>query len=149
MAATILDKIVATKRREIDQARENVTPKQLRSQLAASPPPRDFFKALAASGPIRLIAEVKKASPSAGLIRQDFDPVAIAQTYAAHGAACISVLTDESYFQGKLEYLRTVRAAVEIPVLRKDFIIDSYQLLEARAAGADAVLLIAELTIAI
>ena len=144
MAATILDKIIATKRQEIDQARENVSIEQLQSQLTESPPPRDFFQALEGSGPIRLIAEVKKASPSAGIIRQDFDPVAIAQTYAAHGASCISVLTDQSYFQGSLDYLREVRSAVEIPVLRKDFIIDSYQLLEARAAGADAVLLIAE-----
>lgn len=144
MAATILDKIVATKRREIDLARENVAEDQLRSQLSESPPTRDFFQALAGPGPIRLIAEVKKASPSAGVIRQDFDPVAIAKTYEAHGAACISVLTDESYFQGNLGYLRSIRAAVEVPVLRKDFIIDSYQLLEARVAGADAVLLIAE-----
>jgi len=144
MAATILDKIVATKRREIDLARQNIPEDQLRSQLLESPPPRDFFQALTQPGPIRLIAEVKKASPSAGVIRKDFDPVAIAQTYAAHGAACISVLTDPTYFQGSLDYLRAVRTAVEVPVLRKDFIIDSYQLLEARAAGADAVLLIAE-----
>jgi indole-3-glycerol phosphate synthase len=93
---------------------------------------------------IRLIAEVKKASPSKGVIRSDFQPVQIAQTYQRHGASCISVLTDEPFFQGGLEDLRRVRSAVEIPVLRKDFILDRYQLLEARAAGADAVLLIAE-----
>ena len=144
MEATILDKIVATKRHEIDRSRKTVSEDQLRVQLLDSPPPRDFFQALAQPGPIRLIAEVKKASPSAGVIRKDFDPVAIAQTYAAHGAACISVLTDQTYFQGSLDYLRAVRRAIELPVLRKDFIIDSYQLLEARAAGADAVLLIAE-----
>ncbi len=144
MATTILDEIVATKRREIDLARHGIPEDQLRSQIRESPQPRDFFKALATPGPLRLIAEVKRASPSAGVIRPDFDPVAIAKTYQTHGAACISVLTDKPYFQGSLDYLRAVRAAVSIPVLRKDFIIDSYQLLEARVAGADAVLLIAE-----
>jgi indole-3-glycerol phosphate synthase len=99
---------------------------------------------LSAGPPIRLIAEVKKASPSKGVIRADFQPVEIAQTYQRHGASCISVLTDESYFQGSLDYLRCVRAAVDLPVLRKDFVIDPYQVLEARVAGADAVLLIAE-----
>lgn len=141
---TILDKIVATKRAEIDRAKSAVPLDDLRSQLADAPPVRDFFAPLASGGPIKLIAEVKKASPSQGVIRPDFDPVAIARTYEAHGAACLSVLTDEQYFQGRLEYLREVRNAVSIPVLRKDFILDAYQLLEARAAGADAVLLIAE-----
>jgi len=142
--ATILDKIVATKRDEIARAQLTLPEAELRSRLKDAPPVRDFFAPLAAAGPIKLIAEVKKASPSKGVIRADFDPVAIARIYEAHGASCLSVLTDEQFFQGSLEYLRGVRHAVRIPVLRKDFILDSYQLLEARAAGADAVLLIAE-----
>jgi indole-3-glycerol phosphate synthase len=117
---------------------------ELRRRLTAAPPVRDFLAALARPGAIRLIAEVKKASPSKGVIRADFDPVAIARTYQQHGAACLSVLTDEQYFQGSLDYLRQVREAVGLPVLRKDFVIDPYQVLEARAAEADAVLLIAE-----
>jgi indole-3-glycerol phosphate synthase len=141
---TILDKIVATKRVEIERAKSVTPERELRAQLGDAPAVRDFLAALAVEGPIRLIAEVKKASPSAGVIRANFDPVAIATIYAAHGAACISVLTDEEYFQGRPEYLTQIRAAVAIPVLRKDFILDTYQLVEARAAGADAVLLIAE-----
>ncbi len=141
---TVLDKIVATKRLEIDAAKAVLSEAALRQQLADAPPTRDFFAALAAEGPIKLIAEVKKASPSAGLIRDNFDPVTIAKTYAEHGASCISVLTDEPYFQGSLDYLQQIRAAVDLPLLRKDFILDSYQLVEARCAGADAVLLIAE-----
>jgi indole-3-glycerol phosphate synthase len=141
---TILDKIVNTKRKEIEQAKVARPIAELRAHMKDAPPVRDFFAALAAEGPIKLIAEVKKASPSVGLIRANFDPVAIAKIYEAHGAACISVLTDEPHFQGRLEYLTAIRAAVGIPVLRKDFILDSYQLVEARAAGADAVLLIAE-----
>ena len=141
---TILDQIVATKRIEIERAKSGRPEAELRAQLADAPLVRDFFAPLAAGGPIKLIAEVKKASPSAGAIRADFDPVAIARIYEAHGATCISVLTDEPHFQGRLEYLTQIRAAVHLPVLRKDFILDSYQLLEARAAGADAVLLIAE-----
>jgi indole-3-glycerol phosphate synthase len=141
---TILDQIVATKRDEIEAAKAAVPEAELRARLADASPVRDFFAPLAAEGPIKLVAEVKKASPSAGLIRADFDPVAIAQIYAAHGATCLSVLTDEPYFQGRLDYLAAIRAAVPLPVLRKDFILDTYQLVEARAAGADAVLLIAE-----
>lgn len=144
MAETILEKIVATKRTELVAARARRSEAELRAALVDAPPVRDYFQPLAAEGPIRLIAEVKKASPSAGVIRADFDPVAIAKIYEQHGATCLSVLTDESYFQGSLDYLRAVREAVGLPVLRKDFIIDSYQLLEARVAGADAVLLIAE-----
>jgi indole-3-glycerol phosphate synthase len=141
---TILDKIVATKHGEIAAAKAARPERELRARLTDAPPVRDFFAALAADGPIKLIAEVKKASPSVGLIRADFDPVAIAQIYARHGATCISVLTDEPHFQGHLEYLTAIRHAVATPLLRKDFILDPYQVVEARAAGADAVLLIAE-----
>jgi indole-3-glycerol phosphate synthase len=141
---TILDRIVATKREEVARAKAAVSEPQLRERLAAAPPVRDFLAAVSRRGPIRLIAEVKKASPSKGVIRADFDPVAIAKIYQQHGAACLSVLTDEPYFQGSLDYLRQVREAVDLPVLRKDFIIDPYQVVEARVAGADAVLLIAE-----
>jgi len=142
--STILDKIVATKRTEIAAAKAMLPLDELRRAADAAPPPRDFFAALAADGPIKLIAEVKKASPSKGVIRADFDPVAIARDYETGGATCLSVLTDEPYFQGSLDYLRAIRAAVGLPLLRKDFLIDPYQLYEARAAGADAVLLIAE-----
>lgn len=135
---------MATKRGEVAAARDRRPESELRAALADAPPVRDFFQPLALDGPIRLIAEVKKASPSAGVIRAGFDPVAIAKIYQSHGATCLSVLTDETYFQGSLDNLQAVRAAVSLPVLRKDFLIDSYQLLEARAAGADAVLLIAE-----
>ena len=146
---TILDKIVLQKREEVARCKAERPLAELRSQLADAPPVRDYFAPLASSRPrdggaIKLIAEVKKASPSAGLIREDFDPPTIAQDYAAHGASCLSVLTDIEHFQGSLEYLQQARAAVELPVLRKDFILDEYQLVEARAAGADAVLLIAE-----
>ncbi len=141
---TILDKIVATKRDEVATAKAIRPEKQLRDRLGNAPPVRDFFAALAAEGPIKLIAEVKKASPSKGVIRADFCPVDIATAYADSGATCLSVLTDVQYFQGHLDYLTRIRAAVDVPLLRKDFILDTYQLLEARLAGADAVLLIAE-----
>lgn len=141
---TILDRIVETKRREVATARAAVPEIDLERRAADIEPPRDFKSAIRRLGLITLIAEVKKASPSAGVIRADFDPVRIATTYERHGAAAISVLTDVEYFQGSLQYLTSVKAAVALPVLRKDFIIDRYQLLEARCAGADAVLLIAE-----
>jgi indole-3-glycerol phosphate synthase len=141
---TVLDKIVASKWREIEQAKAARPEAALRDEAAAAPEPRDFFAALARPGPIRLIAEVKKASPSAGIIRADFDPVDVAMTYERHGASCLSVLTDAPFFQGSLADLQSVRAMVGLPVLRKDFILDEYQLFEARAAGADAILLIAE-----
>ena len=142
--ADVLERIVAVKRQELEAARRAAPESELRARLPTAPPVRDFFAALAGPGPIRLIAEVKKASPSKGIIRADFDPVSIAATYERHGAACLSVLTDEKHFLGSLEHLKQVRAHAGIPVLRKDFILDAYQLLEARLAGADAVLLIAE-----
>ncbi len=141
---SILEEIVATKRHEIAAAREARPESELRAALLDAPPVRDFLAALSDPGGIRLIAEVKKASPSKGVIREDFQPVEIARIYQRHGAAAISVLTDPTYFQGCLQYLTEIRAAVDLPLLRKDFILDCYQLLEARAAGADAVLLIAE-----
>ena len=141
---TILDKIVSSKRDEIAAAQAARPAVELAAALRDAPPVRDFFGALAGPGPIKLIAEVKKASPSKGIIREDFDPVEIAATYQRHGASCISVLTDQPYFQGSLAYLSEIRAVVDLPLLRKDFILDRYQLLEARVAGADAVLLIAE-----
>ena len=140
----ILDKILHVKKQEVRQRMVEV-------------PYSDLFPALRSTnvidfaGPLQrndkglpaVIAEVKKASPSKGVIREDFDPVAIAMSYEAAGASAISVLTDEQFFQGSLDYLRQVKAAVSVPVLRKDFIVDEYQIFEARAAGADAVLLIA------
>src|SRR5438874_2671100 len=142
--SSILDRIVAYKWQEIAAARARVPEAELQRQVATLGPVRDFRAALERGPGVRVIAEVKKASPSAGIIRADFDPVAIARTYERHGAACISVLTDAEFFQGSLVDLAAVRAAVACPVLRKDFVLDRYQLLEARAAGADAVLLIAE-----
>ena len=145
MPETILDEIVETKRREVASARLRLPIEELEAQASEAPPVRDFRAALVGPGPIQLIAEVKKASPSAKVIRSDFDPIAIARTYQAHGAACLSVLTDVNYFQGHLSYLARIRASVAIPILRKDFLIDEYQIVEARMAGADAVLLIAEI----
>lgn len=140
----ILEEIITSKQTEVIQAKERQSFEKLAEQLTDAPSTRDFVNSLRTHGPVGMIAEVKKASPSAGLIREDFHPVDIAQIYETSGAACISVLTDEHYFQGHLHYLKAVRSAVSIPVLRKDFIIDRYQILEARVAGADCVLLIAE-----
>lgn len=141
---TILDQILAETRKTIIADRATLSDAELTAQISDLPPTRDFHAALAATDAVQLIAEVKRASPSAGLIRSDFDPVAIAKCYAQAGAACISVLTDAPFFQGSLEYLKQIRSEVDLPLLRKDFIVDRYQLLQARAAGADCVLLIAE-----
>ena len=145
MTISILDEIVASKRQEVAAARRRLPLEELEAQSTAAPPVRDFRAAMEGPGPIQLIAEVKKASPSAQVIRADFDPVAIARIYQEHGAACLSILTDAPYFQGHLSYLARVRASVAIPLLRKDFMIDEYQVVEARLAGADAILLIAEI----
>lgn len=144
--SNILDQIVATKRQEVAQRKQHTPLDALKQRISHLPRPRNFFNAVTTKNakPLNLIAEIKKASPSAGLIRQNFDPVLIAKTYAAAGADALSVLTDEKYFQGKLEYLQAVRQVVHLPVLRKDFIVDPYQVYETRAAGADAILLIAE-----
>jgi len=140
----ILEKIVWEKDREIAASRERVSLDQLKRQVADLPPPRDFVAALrAACRKPAVIAEVKKASPSKGVIREDFDPVAIARGYAAGGASCLSVLTDKTFFQGGFEVLVAVREAVDLPLLCKEFILSPYQLYQARAAGADAALLIA------
>lgn len=141
---TILDEIVRTKKAEVQQAKLARPPAELERAATTAAPPRDFLAALTRSGSdVRLIAEIKKSSPSAGLIREDFDPVAIARIYERCGAAALSVLTDRTYFSGELAFIEEVKRAVTLPILRKDFIIDEYQVLESRAAGADAILLIA------
>jgi len=141
----ILDKIIATKRQEVLAARDAKPLTPMRAEAEAQAKPRDFVGAIRgkiAEGKSAVIAEIKKASPSKGLLREDFRPAEIAADYAAHGAACLSVLTDKQYFQGAPEYLQAARAACNLPVLRKDFMIDPYQVYEARAMGADAILLI-------
>ena len=144
--ANILDKIIADKRIEVQSRRSETSLDQLKEQIRDLPRCRNFYKAVTKPNRrgINVIAEVKKASPSAGIIREDFDPVAIAQIYAQCGADAISVLTDEKYFQGRLEYIDRIRQVVDLPVLRKDFIVDIWQVYESRAAGADAILLIAD-----
>lgn len=138
----ILEEILVYKRKEVKSKKENFPYFKLEAELLKAPSPRSFLTALSKSG-MSLIAELKKASPSAGIIREDFRPVEFAKLYASAGASAISVLTDERFFQGDIIYLREVKENVELPVLRKDFIIDEYQILEARMWGADAVLLIA------
>ena len=142
----ILDQIIVHKHQEVAAAKARIPERELRARLDDLDRPRGFVQALHAAegaGRVPLIAEVKKGSPSKGVIRPDFDPVSIARIYEADGATCLSILTDERFFMGRLEYLSEIRNCVSLPLLRKDFVCDPYQLYEARAAGADAVLLIA------
>lgn len=147
MAADILEKILAVKREEVSAGKTARPLASLRAEAEAVAPPRDFLGAMRrkiAAGGDAVIAEVKKASPSKGVLREDFRPAEIAADYAAHGAACLSVLTDRQFFQGAPEYLQAARNACPLPVLRKDFLVDVYQVYEARAMGADAILLIVD-----
>ena len=137
-----LEKICADKKLHVERKKSQRSLDDLKYICADKPLPYGFIDALKRTNGAALIAEVKKASPSKGIIREDFDPVEIAKTYEHSGASCISVLTDEPYFQGQDEYLVQIREAVEIPLLRKDFIIDLYQVYESRSLGADCILLI-------
>jgi len=147
--ASILDKIVDDKKVEVAQRKVQTSVEQFREQICSMPRCRNFYKAVTKRNNrgINVIAEVKKASPSAGVIREDFDPVAIARVCEKCGADAISVLTDEKYFKGKLEYINQIKQVVDLPILRKDFIIDPWQVYESRVAGADAILLIAEVLV--
>lgn len=144
--ADILDKIITDKKAEVQVRQSQTSIEQLKEQVCSMPKCRNFYKAVTKRNRrgLNVITEVKKASPSAGVIRKNFNPVAIAQTYKKCGADAISVLTDEKYFQGRLEYINQIKQTVDLPILRKDFIIDPWQVYESRAAGADAILLIAE-----
>lgn len=139
----ILDRIVKHKQTEVAEQKQHVSEQTLQRQIGEAPTARPFIQSLLQSPyPVSLIAEIKRASPSKGVIRADFDHCHIAETYATNGAAALSVLTDEHFFKGHLQYLTDIRQRVHLPLLRKDFIIDPYQIIESRAAGADAILLI-------
>ncbi|MFO7898386.1 MAG: indole-3-glycerol phosphate synthase TrpC, partial [Planctomycetota bacterium] len=138
----ILDDIMAHKREEVEAARRDRPIDELEAEASDAPPPLPFAAALTDRDTVALIAEIKRASPSAGLIREDFDPARIAACYREAGAAALSVLTDRRFFRGRLADLRRAKAAARLPTLRKDFVLDPYQVYEARAAGADAILLI-------
>lgn len=145
---TILKKIILRKLEEIQEGCEQISLREMKQKalMVSTTPTKGFADALQAkldAGHSAVIAEIKKASPSKGVLREPFDPVDIAQSYEAHGAACLSVLTDQDFFQGSNEYLQQVRAAVDLPIIRKDFIVDDYQVYEARVIGADCILLIA------
>ena len=143
--SNILDKILATKREEIRLTSSYRPIEDLQREVGGAPMVRNFEQAIRnkiANGESAVIAEIKKASPSKGVIREQFDPITIAQTYEQNGAACLSVLTDRDYFMGAAEYLVAARSATQLPVLRKDFIVDPYQIFEARCMGADCILLI-------
>jgi indole-3-glycerol phosphate synthase len=140
---TILDRILARKHEELAAVRASTSGTELAAAVESAPPPRGFAAALRAKAPRAVIAEIKKASPSKGLIREDFDVAWLAERYAAGGAACLSVLTDRDFFQGGNDFLRVARQACDLPVLRKDFMIDPIQVDQARAMGADCILLIA------
>jgi indole-3-glycerol phosphate synthase len=142
----VLERIVAVKRAEVAAAKRKLAPADVEQRARAAPPARDFAGALRvkmAAGRAAVIAEVKRASPSKGVLRADFDPVSIAQSYEKHGAACMSVLTDKEFFQGSEDHLKAARAACGLPALRKDFMLEPYQVFESRALGADCILLIA------
>ena len=138
----ILDTIIEHKKKELQTDKKQVQLANLKSKIANLPATKDFKQALSEPESINLIAEVKKKSPSKGIIREDFDPVSIADTYAENGAAAVSVLTDVRFFDGSLDYLTAIREKVDVPLLRKDFTIDPYHIYQARVAGADAILLI-------